>query len=151
MSTTHEKERTLTKQIERKVGELVDWLVDADLRQWQNVTKHLSERRRQYKDRIVGDEDSARLELDTARTLFVGLGAAPDVARLDAAATIPVATQGDLSLRELQVLRLLAAGETNRSIADSLYISIRTVDRHVSNLYTKLGVSNRAAATAHAS
>lgn len=100
--------------------------------------------------RGLGDEDSARLELDTARTLLVGLGAAPDLARLDAAASIPVATQGELSLRELQVLRLLAAGETNRSIADSLYISIRTVDRHVSNLYTKLGVSNRAAATAHA-
>lgn len=98
----------------------------------------------------LGDEDSARLELDAARTLLVGLGAAPDLARLDAAASIPVATQGELSLRELQVLRLLAAGETNRSIADSLYISIRTVDRHVSNLYTKLGVSNRAAATAHA-
>lgn len=100
--------------------------------------------------RGLGDEDAARLELETARTLLVGLGAAPDLARLDAAARIRVAAHGDLSLRELQVLRLLAAGETNRSIAESLYISIRTVDRHVSNLYTKLGVSNRAAATAHA-
>ena len=43
------------QQIERKVGELVDWLVDADLRQWQEVTEHLAERRRQYRDRIVGD------------------------------------------------------------------------------------------------
>lgn len=100
--------------------------------------------------RGLGDDDSARLELDTAHTLMTGLGAAPDLAQLDVAATTPVATPGGLSLRELQVLRLLAAGETNRSIAESLYISIRTVDRHVSNLYTKLGVSNRAAATAHA-
>jgi DNA-binding CsgD family transcriptional regulator len=98
----------------------------------------------------LGDHDSGQLEFDTARTLLVGLGAAPDLARLDMAASIPVAIRGDLSLRELQVLRLLATGETNRSIAESLYISIRTVDRHVSNLYTKLGVSNRAAATAHA-
>ena len=44
------------QQIERKVGELVDWLVDADLRQWQGVTAHLAERRRQYRDRIVGDD-----------------------------------------------------------------------------------------------
>lgn len=100
--------------------------------------------------RGLGDNDSARLELDTARTLLVGLGAAPDLARLDALVGHPVATRGDLSLRELQVLRLLATGETNRSIADSLYISIRTVDRHVSNVYTKLGVANRAAATAYA-
>lgn len=98
----------------------------------------------------LGDNDSGQLELDTARRLLVGLGAAPDLARLDALARDPVAIMGDLSLRELQVLRLLATGETNRSIAQSLYISIRTVDRHVSNLYTKLGVSNRAAATAYA-
>lgn len=98
----------------------------------------------------LGDDDSARLELDTARTLLLGLGAAPDLARLDAPAGSRMATPDGLSLRELQVLRLLASGETNRSIADSLYISIRTVDRHVSNVYTKLGVANRAAATAYA-
>lgn len=100
--------------------------------------------------RALGDHDSARLELDNARTLLVGLGAAPDLTRLDGVADGPVATRGDLSLRELQVLRLLATGETNQSIADALYISVRTVDRHVSNVYTKLGVANRAAATAHA-
>ena len=44
------------REVERKVGELVDWLVEADLRQWQGVTAHLAERRRQYRDRIVGDE-----------------------------------------------------------------------------------------------
>lgn len=98
----------------------------------------------------LGDNDSARLELDSARTLLLGLGAAPELARLDAPVGNRASAHGDLSLRELQVLRLVATGETNRSIAGSLYISIRTVDRHVSNLYTKLGVSNRAGATAYA-
>jgi small GTP-binding protein len=57
------------QQIERKVGELVDWLVDADLRQWQGVTQHLAERRRQYKDRIVGEEGGARFHYDRARLI----------------------------------------------------------------------------------
>jgi small GTP-binding protein len=56
------------QQIERKVSELVDWLVDADLRQWQDVTKHLAERRRQYQDRIVGD-DSGRFHYDRTRLI----------------------------------------------------------------------------------
>jgi small GTP-binding protein len=55
-------------QIERKVGELVDWLVAADLRQWQGVTSHLAERRRQYKDRIVGD-DAGQFHYDRARLI----------------------------------------------------------------------------------
>ncbi len=55
-------------QIERKVGELVDWLVAADLRQWQGVTTHLAERRRQYKDRIVGDE-SGQFHYDRTRLI----------------------------------------------------------------------------------
>ncbi len=55
-----------------------------------------------------------------------------------------------LTRRELQVLRLVAAGETNRGIATELVLSERTVDRHVSNIYAKLGVSSRAAATAYA-
>lgn len=97
-----------------------------------------------YRD--LGDHDSARIELDLARNLFAGLGAAPDLARLEGS-TAPAGAQ-ELSVRELQVLRLVATGATNRSIADALYISVRTVDRHVSNLYTKLGVSTRAAATA---
>ncbi|HXG55035.1 MAG TPA: dynamin family protein, partial [Vicinamibacterales bacterium] len=56
------------QQIERKVGELVDWLVAADLRQWQGVTTHLAERRRQYKDRIVG-EDSGQFHYDRTRLI----------------------------------------------------------------------------------
>ena len=57
------------QQIERKVGELVDWLVAADLRQWQDVTKHLAQRRRQYQDRIVGDADSGRFHYDRTRLI----------------------------------------------------------------------------------
>jgi small GTP-binding protein len=57
------------QQIEKKVGELVDWLVDADLRQWQDVTKHLAERRRQYENRIVGDSDSGRFHYDRTRLI----------------------------------------------------------------------------------
>ena len=57
------------QQIERKVGELVDWLVDADLRQWQAVTRHLAERRRQYKDRILGEEGGARFHYDRTRMI----------------------------------------------------------------------------------
>ena len=57
------------QQIERKVGELVDWLVDADLRQWQGVTNHLAERRRQYHDRIVGDGEPGRFHYDRGRLI----------------------------------------------------------------------------------
>ena len=57
---------------------------------------------------------------------------------------------GSLSEREAQVLRLLAAGKTNRAIADELFISEKTVARHVSNIFDKLGVSSRAGATAWA-
>jgi small GTP-binding protein len=59
------------QQIERKVGELVDWLVGADLKQWQAVTGHLAERRRQYRGRIVGEDDSggARFHYDRSRLI----------------------------------------------------------------------------------
>ncbi len=57
------------QQIERKVGELVDWLVDADLRQWQAVTAHLAERRRQYRDRIIGEEGGTRFHYDRTRMI----------------------------------------------------------------------------------
>jgi DNA-binding NarL/FixJ family response regulator len=55
-----------------------------------------------------------------------------------------------LTARELQVLSLVAAGQTNKTIASELVLSERTVDRHVSNIFTKLGVSSRTAATAYA-
>jgi small GTP-binding protein len=56
-------------QIERRVGDLVDWLVEADLRQWQNVTAHLAERRNRHRDRIVGEEGGARFHYDRARLI----------------------------------------------------------------------------------
>jgi len=101
--------------------------------------------------RKLGDEDSAEMELDAARWVFRQLEAAPDLARAEALTQKPAGrTAGGLTARELQVLRLVAAGQTNRSIAADLFLSERTVDRHVSNTFTKLGVSSRAAATAYA-
>lgn len=98
--------------------------------------------------RALGDEDAAAMETDAARTSFEALGAAPDLAGLGAAA--PAASPSGLTDRELQVLRELAAGKTNRGIAEDLVISEKTVARHVSNIFTKLGLSSRAAATAYA-
>ena len=79
------------------------------------------------------------------------LGAAPDVDRVEALSR--AATQraaAGLSTREVQVLRLVAAGLTNRAIAAELFISERTVERHVSNIFVKLDVSSRTGATAYA-
>jgi DNA-binding CsgD family transcriptional regulator len=99
----------------------------------------------------LGDEDSARLELEAARQTFARLGAATDLARIEGRSGHDGASdQHELTKRELEVLRLLSAGETNREIAAGLVVSIRTVDRHVSNIYAKLGVSSRAAATSYA-
>ena len=101
--------------------------------------------------RALGDDDTAALELEAARGIFAQLGAAPDLARVDSLAqSAPFVDAHGLTPRELQVLRLVAAGETNRVIAADLVLSERTVDRHVSNIFTKLGVSSRAAATAYA-
>jgi DNA-binding CsgD family transcriptional regulator len=101
--------------------------------------------------RALGDEDTAGMELDAARVVFEQLGAAPDLGRVDS--LVRRATSGEphgLTPRELQVLRLVAAGRTNKAIAAELVLSERTVDRHVSNIFTKLGLSSRAAATAYA-
>ncbi|AQS71526.1 LuxR family transcriptional regulator [Streptomyces pactum] len=100
---------------------------------------------------LLGDHDTAGLELDAARTVFEELGAAPDLARLRARserARPPL--PGGLTSREAQVLRLVAGGAGNREIAATLVISEKTVARHLSNMFTKLGVSSRAAATAYA-
>jgi DNA-binding NarL/FixJ family response regulator len=93
--------------------------------------------------RQLGDVESAGRETTAARALLESLGATPDLARMSRAA-------GMLSAREVEVLRLLTTGATNRGIAEQLVLSERTVDRHVSNIYAKLGVSSRAAATAYA-
>jgi DNA-binding CsgD family transcriptional regulator len=101
--------------------------------------------------RALGDEDTAALELEAARGVFEQLGATPDLAAVDALAPgAPARPLHGLSRRELQVLRLVAAGETNKSIATALVISERTVDRHVSNIFAKLSVASRTAATAYA-
>jgi DNA-binding NarL/FixJ family response regulator len=99
----------------------------------------------------LGDEDSARLELDAARSTFAALGASPDLARLDLLLEIAgsAVTHG-LTERELEVLRLVAAGKTNREIAKELVISEHTAARHLQNIYAKLGVSSRTAASAFA-
>jgi DNA-binding NarL/FixJ family response regulator len=101
--------------------------------------------------RALGDEDAATIELDDARAELARLGAAPDLERLERlAGPGPAQGAGGLTGRELQVLRLLAAGETNHAIASALHLADKTVDRHVTNIYAKLDVSSRAAATAYA-
>jgi len=95
--------------------------------------------------RALGDDDAAALELEAACQAFADLGAARDLARLRGGG----ASHG-LTARELEVLRLVAAGHTNKAIAAELVLSERTVDRHVSNIFAKLAVSSRAAATAYA-
>jgi DNA-binding NarL/FixJ family response regulator len=101
--------------------------------------------------RALGDEEAAAMELEAARTVFAQLGAAPDLARLEALAHREDAGKAHgLTERELQVLRLVATGTTNHAIASQLFVAEKTVDRHVSNIFTKLGVSSRAAATAYA-
>jgi DNA-binding NarL/FixJ family response regulator len=99
----------------------------------------------------LGDEDTASLEMEAARAAFSELGAAADLARLERIGSGAASSDAHgLSERELEVLRHLAAGVTNREIAAALVLSVRTVDRHVSNIFVKLGVSTRAAATAYA-
>ncbi len=101
--------------------------------------------------RAFGDDEGAGLELDAARAVFEQLGAAPDLARI---ASLTKATLSGrphrLTPRELQVLRLVAAGKTNKAIAAELFLSEKTVDRHVSNIFNKIDVPTRAAATAYA-
>jgi DNA-binding CsgD family transcriptional regulator len=90
----------------------------------------------------LGDDDTAALERDAAREVFARLGAAPDLAG-------PPEPHG-LTAREVEVLRLVATGRSNREIAAELVISEHTVARHVQNIFAKLGVSSRTAATAYA-
>ena len=98
--------------------------------------------------RELGDEASAGLEFEAARSVLEALGARPDLDRL-ARLTGPPRAVG-LSPRESEVLMLVAAGRTNRAIATELFISEKTVARHVSNIFTKLGLSSRSEATAYA-
>lgn len=101
--------------------------------------------------RSLGDDDATALELRAAREAFLELGAAPDLARLDALTgrAASAVTHG-LTARELEVLRLVAAGRSNHEIATALVISDHTVARHLQNIFAKLGVSSRTAASAFA-
>ena len=103
--------------------------------------------------RLLGDDDGAQLELEAAQDTFEKLGAAPAAAQAAAftaqAQVSPRAGSG-LTGREIEVLRLVATGAKNRTIAGRLRISEKTVARHVSNIFTKLDLSSRAAATAYA-
>lgn len=99
--------------------------------------------------RALGDEDAFALELDAARTVFEELAAAPDVASVDAFARVAGDAHG-LTDRELEVLRLVASGKSNKEIAAALVISDHTVARHVQNIFKKLGVASRTAAGAYA-
>jgi len=102
--------------------------------------------------RAVRDSDTASMELASACETFEMLGAAHDLTRARAMAREedPAGADGDLTPREKEVLRLVATGKTNRAIAASLGISEKTIARHVSNIFMKLGLANRAAATAYA-
>ena len=101
--------------------------------------------------RGLDDHDTADLELDAARRVFEQLGAAPALAQaLELSRAPAAAPPGGLTPREVEVLRLVATGATSREVADALVISEKTVARHLSNMFTKLGVTSRAAATAWA-
>ena len=101
--------------------------------------------------RALGDEDSAALELDAAGRVFRELGAAPALNRVTGLSRQQTgAPAHGLTPRELQVLRLLATGKTNHAIAADLVVADKTVDRHVTNIFAKIGVTSRAAATAYA-
>ena len=106
--------------------------------------------------RALGDEDAAQMELDAARWAFAQLAAEQDLARVEA--LVDPAQPSDagtparhgLTAREVEVLQLVASGRTNRAIAADLFLSEKTVARHLSNIFTKLGLPSRAAATAFA-
>jgi DNA-binding NarL/FixJ family response regulator len=97
--------------------------------------------------RELGDADGAAMELEAARGAFEQLGAAPDLARLG---SLTGEAPHGLSVRELEVLRHVAAGKSNREIASELVVSEHTVARHVQNIFAKLGVSSRTAAASFA-
>jgi DNA-binding NarL/FixJ family response regulator len=91
------------------------------------------------------------MEIDAAQSTFERLGAVPDLARIDSMVKGALSGRAHgLTRRELQVLKLVAAGDTNKAIAAELCLSDRTVERHLGNIFTKLGLSTRAAATAWA-
>jgi ATP/maltotriose-dependent transcriptional regulator MalT len=101
--------------------------------------------------RETGDEVTARLEIEAATSLFRELGAGPDLLRAEEL-VLKATTRGAglLTTRELEVLRHVAVGKSNRAVADDLFLSEKTVARHISKIFLKLGVTSRSAATAYA-
>jgi len=100
--------------------------------------------------RDLGDMAAAGMELEAARSVFDRLGARPDLRSLQGLSDRPHRQPGGLTDREVQILREVASGKTNRAIATDLFLSEKTVARHVANIFLKLNVSSRAAATAWA-
>jgi DNA-binding CsgD family transcriptional regulator len=104
--------------------------------------------------RNMGEGEDAMQELAAARLAFQSLGATVDLRRMEETLSemAPLRTKGagHLTAREVEVLRLVAAGMTNRGIAGRLKISEKTVARHLSNIFTKLDLPSRTAATAYA-
>jgi len=101
--------------------------------------------------RALGDHDAADFEIDAARAAFERLGARPDLAHVGRLLGREERLHPtELTDRECEVLRLVATGKTNREIADVLVISKHTVGRHLQNIFLKLDLSSRAAATAYA-
>lgn len=101
--------------------------------------------------RELGDHDTAEMELSAARRTFENLRAAPALqAVAELSGTEPGTPDGGLTRRELDVVRLVAGGATNRDVAQALSISEKTVARHLSNMFVKLGVTSRAGVTAYA-
>lgn len=100
--------------------------------------------------RAQGDDDTAGLEMEAARAAFERLGARPDADRVLRLLGEDPAPRARLTDRELEVLGLVTEGFTNREIAEALTVSRHTVARHLSNIFTKIGVTSRSAATAYA-
>ena len=96
----------------------------------------------------LGDRDAALAEFRAAREVFLALGADPALAELGE--VMGDRRAGVLTAREVEVLRLVSTGLTNRAIGERLSLSEKTVARHLSNIFGKLGLSTRAAATAYA-
>jgi DNA-binding NarL/FixJ family response regulator len=97
-----------------------------------------------------GDVEQAAMEIAAAQRAFEQLGALHDLSSLAHDKHTPHATGTPLTTREREVLTLIATGKTNRAIADKLCISEKTVARHISNIFNKLNLSSRSAATAYA-
>ena len=101
--------------------------------------------------RLLGEPEPAEMELEAAGWVFQKVGAAPDLQRVrEVSRRTTTRAEGPLTARETDVIRLVATGMTNRAIGNELFVSEKTVSRHLSNIFAKLGLASRAAATAYA-